>query len=332
MAHDRLTYRFAAEIRQAARNPYVDVPASLSDAFAVHAVAGRIRVAGTMEGVPVRATMMPVKGGGHRLYVSGGMRAGTGLAVGDTARFELHAEGEADVTVPPDVVAALGRHGEAFDALTPSHRRELLRYVQDARTPASRKRRVAELVSQVAPVSQVAAAPTEPPKPQKRPRRAAAADRPLWTCPECGNRFVSPNMYHSCARHTVDEALAGRPPEIRALFDRVRAIVEALGTVTLVAYRDRVAFMQQVRFAGATPRRRWLDVELWLTRRVDSPRMHKVETLHPRAHIHTVRLTAVEQLDDELTGWLAEAHAVGRREHLRSRDATGPGEGPLSAH
>jgi hypothetical protein len=74
--------------------------------------------------------------------------------------------------------------------------------------------------------------------------------------------------------------------------------------------------MVQVRFAGAKPRRRWLDVAFWLPRRLDSPRLHKVETLTPYTHIHTVRLTEFSQIDDELVGWLREAYAVGRREHL----------------
>jgi len=26
----------------------------------------------------------------------------------------------------------------------------------------------------------------------------------LWMCPECGHRFVTRNMWHSCARHPVE--------------------------------------------------------------------------------------------------------------------------------
>ena len=40
--------------------------------------------------------------------------------------------------------------------------------------------------------------------------------KPLWTCPACGERFVSPRLWHSCGRHTYD-----------ALFARSEAFCEA---------------------------------------------------------------------------------------------------------
>ena len=42
--------------------------------------------------------------------------------------------------------------------------------------------------------------------------RAAAARRPLWTCPACGEQFVSPRLWHSCGRHTYDALFARRVP------------------------------------------------------------------------------------------------------------------------
>ena len=32
-----------------------------------------------------------------------------------------------------------------------------------------------------------------------------------WTCPECGARFVTRNLSHSCVRRTVNEFFAGKP-------------------------------------------------------------------------------------------------------------------------
>jgi len=145
---------------------------------------------------------------------------------------------------------------------------------------------------------------------------APKARRPLWTCPDCGQRFVHRNAYHSCRRHELDDAFARRPPEVRALFDRFREMVEACGPVTLVPYHDRVGFMVDVRFAQATPGRSWLDVGLWLPRRVESPRFRRIETIYPHAHVHVLRATSVSDLDEEVAGWVREAYAVGRRQHL----------------
>lgn len=31
----------------------------------------------------------------------------------------------------------------------------------------------------------------------------------LWQCPRCGERFVTPNMWHSCGKFTLDPLLVG---------------------------------------------------------------------------------------------------------------------------
>jgi hypothetical protein len=74
--------------------------------------------------------------------------------------------------------------------------------------------------------------------------------------------------------------------------------------------------MVRVRFAGATPRSKWLDVGFWLTRRIEHPRIRRIETIYPNAHVHAVRVSSLDELDDELSGWLEEAYAVGCQEHL----------------
>lgn len=297
--------QFRAEICRQGPNPYVDVPARVTSALAEQATAGRVPVEGTIAGAPFRATLVPVGGGRQRLYVNGGMRAAAGVGVGDVVTVRLHAVPAGQVTVPTDLAATLDAEPgarAAFDGLTPAHRRQLLRYVDDARTPATRARRLARVADQA----------------MGRPATGVAprGSRPPWTCPDCGQRFVHRNAYHSCRRHELDEPFAKRPTEVRALFDRFREMVEACGPVTLVPYRDRVGFMVDVRFAQATPGRSWLDVGLWLPRRVESPRFRRIETIYPHAHLHVLRVTNGSDLDEEVAGWVLESYAVGRRQHL----------------
>jgi hypothetical protein len=293
------------------------VPEEVSRALAPYAQAGRIRYSGELLKVPISGTLVPVGGGRHVLYVNGGMRSAARVGVGDTVTIELRATAEGEIVVPPDIaraLAAIRGAATAFAGLPPSHRRELLRFIDDARTPATRSRRIQQVSDHLLH------------KPGNS-RATGALERPLWTCPRCGNQFFTANQYHSCATHSVDEAFAGKPAEIRTLFDRFREMVEMCGPTKPVAYRDRVAFMVRVRFAGAVPRHRWLDISLWLTRRVDSPRFTRIETLHPNAHIHTLRVTALDQLDGQVAEWIREAYAVGCQQHLA---AGGSGGAPLA--
>jgi hypothetical protein len=298
--------RFSALVRRKGPNPYVDVPAFVSEEFAAGATAGRVRVTGRLAGAEFNATLVPVKDGGQVLYLPGGLRAATGVEVGDTVSLDIDAIPDDHVRPPADLLAALDATPGArsgFDRLTASHRRELIRFLEDARSTRNRAQRIGQIVAQ-STGEQVL-------PPGRR------TDRPLWTCPECGRSFVTRNLNHSCETHTLDEPFAGKPAHIRDLFEQVRRTVEAFGPVTLVPYRDRVAFMVRVRFAGVRPRQRWVDVDFWLTRRAQSPRLRKVETLSPYTHVHSVRISSPADVDSQLTGWLREAYAVGRQEHLR---------------
>jgi hypothetical protein len=276
---------------------------------------------GWLNGAEIRGSLVPMGGVGHRLYVNGGMRAAAGVGVGDEVSFELRATPADVVRVPSDLSAALKREKgarPAFDALPPSHRRQLLRYVDDARTPETRQRRLIKTVEHVLGRrrSEAYGPSRERRSTQESAKARAATSRPLWTCPRCGNQFVNRNQFHSCASYSLDDLFRGKPPRIRQLFDRFRSMVERLGPVKLLPYRHKIGFMVRVRFAGAVPKKEWLEVGFWLPRRVSSPRFRRVETITPRAHVHLLRISHPSELDREVGGWLREAYAVGRQEHL----------------
>ncbi len=299
--------RFRATIHKQGPNPYVEVPEAVSRASAAYTHAGRVSFEGTLNKAAIRGTLIPVGRGRHRLYVNGGMRAAAGVAVGDTVSFELHATRPGTVRLPADVSVALRRvkgARAAFDVLSPSHRREILRYIDDARTPETRQRRILKTAEHVLG--------------KATPSARRGRDRALWTCPRCGNQFVNRNQYHSCKRHDLSEPFAGKPVRIRKLFDRFRAMVEACGPVKMLPYRDKVGFMVRVRFAGAVPRTGWLEIGFWLPRRVEHPRFHKVETIYLNAHVHLLRITEPAELDHDVAAWLKEAYAVGCQQHLRA--------------
>jgi hypothetical protein len=170
------------------------VPARVSVAFAAFAEKRRIRVAGTINGHSFHATLVPTKAGTHRLYINGGMRAAAGVSVGDRVTLELRALQFNDVDLPEDLAHALTKASlrRRFDALSASHRRELLRSIEDARSETNRAARVERTLCHLR---------------GERSQRAkrAVVDKPLWICPKCGHPFVTQNMNHSCARHELDE-------------------------------------------------------------------------------------------------------------------------------
>jgi len=138
----------------------------------------------------------------------------------------------------------------------------------------------------------------------------------MWACKKCGRRFANRNQSHACGRHRLADHFQGKSPEIRRLYDRVVAIVRSLGPVRVLPEKTRIAFQVRMSFAQITPRRRWLDGHVVLARRVESRRFRRIETISPRNHVHAFRITRLEDLDAEFRGWIREAYAVGRQDHL----------------
>jgi len=147
-------------------------------------------------------------------------------------------------------------------------------------------------------------------------KRVSKKKKPLWTCPRCGHRFVTRNLWHSCTRRRLADHFTGKDRLVRELYNRYVALVRTFGPVTVYAQKTRIVFQARVRFAGAATRKHWLEGGLWLKRRAAHPLFHRVEKIPPNNYVYTFRLTKPEDLDDELTALLREAYAVGCQDYL----------------
>jgi hypothetical protein len=143
----------------------------------------------------------------------------------------------------------------------------------------------------------------------------------LWTCPECGRKLVTRNIYHSCTDATVDAFLERASPHTRALYARFEAMIAACGPYLVSPARTRIAFMAKVRFASvsrvdATS----MTCGFSLPYRLATARIRRVEEIVPGWVSHSLVVTRLEELDDELQGWLAESYRLmGMRERLQER-------------
>jgi hypothetical protein len=145
------------------------------------------------------------------------------------------------------------------------------------------------------------------------------ARKALWTCPKCGHRFVTPNMWHSCSRHTLDEAFGRSTLEARAGFERFVSLVERCGPVTVIPQKTRIVLMARVRFAGATVLRNRVRLNFALTRRLEAPWITRIESYGPRwnAHQFVARDPADVDAIPELPALLCESyHDLGEQHSL----------------
>ncbi len=127
-------------------NVALDVPAAVSDAFGVR---GHVPVVGTADGVELIATLVPVGGGRHRLFLNGAIREAIGKGAGDSVEIRIRRD-RSDRTpeTPLDLQEALAEGGATagWEALAPSRRKELLVWLADAKRDQTRANRVNRIV------------------------------------------------------------------------------------------------------------------------------------------------------------------------------------------
>ena len=127
-------------------NVALDVPAAVSEAFGLR---GHVPVVGTADGAELTATLVPVGGGRHRLFLNGNVRNAIGKGAGDSVEIGVHLD-RSDRTpeTPPDLQEALAGDGAsaAWEALAPSRRKACLVWLADAKRDQTRADRIGRIV------------------------------------------------------------------------------------------------------------------------------------------------------------------------------------------
>jgi endogenous inhibitor of DNA gyrase (YacG/DUF329 family) len=138
---------------------------------------------------------------------------------------------------------------------------------------------------------------------------------PLWECPSCRRPFANRNQSHACGQHDLEHHFSGKSPKVRELFDAVVAAMRRIGPVRVLPEKTRIAFQVRMSFAQVTPKSRWLDGHVVLARRLEHPRFRRIQTISPRNHVHSFRLTSRRDIDADFRSWLEEAYEVGKQSH-----------------
>lgn len=280
---------------------WIDIPEKVSKALAPWAKAGHVRVDATLDGVALQGSLSPRGGGRHMMLLNAAIRREAGLTDDRSSAIAVTVTPRVtdEVRVPDDFAAALDAEGarDKFEALSSSHRWELVRYVLGARTDATRSRYIARSVDHVLGRASTVEAPA---------KRSVSRG---WHCPECGKHFSKVDAEHRCERVSIDVPFAGKDPSVRALYETLRERVESLTHCTLSVHKEGVSFIGRRRFLWAIPRKGWLELRLLMSRRVEAPGVRSF-TSGPSLHVNTVRVRSAEEIE-AATSLLREAIAYG---------------------
>ena len=139
---------FSAVIGKIGINPYVSIPEHVAACLDKR---GYIPVNGSLNGITIRSTIVPVKGGRHRLYVNGEMRKKAQVDVGDEVHLSLtFDEKKREVKMPEEFMLALQKNAKAkaaFERLRPSRQKEIIAYLNFLKKPESLKRNIDKVMT-----------------------------------------------------------------------------------------------------------------------------------------------------------------------------------------
>lgn len=113
-------------------------------------VKARVPVKGTINGFPFRSSFFPTGEDTHYMVVNKAMREGAKTTIGESVTMVLEVDtAPRVVALAPDVKKALTKNKKAkaaFDKMAYSHQKEYVGYVEEAKRPETRAKRIEKTV------------------------------------------------------------------------------------------------------------------------------------------------------------------------------------------
>ena len=143
----------------------------------------------------------------------------------------------------------------------------------------------------------------------------------LWSCPKCGAKLVSRNLWHSCGHATLADWQRKMGPRARALYERFEQLIARCGEYHVSPAKSRIAFLARVRFASITAlSEAGMSCSFALPGPVESARFAKVEEVVPGWWVHRLRVREPTDLDKQVQSWLAKSYRLmGMQKRLSTR-------------
>lgn len=109
---------------------------------------------------------------------------------------------------------------------------------------------------------------------------------------------------------SVSDHFTGKAPHVRAIYDRLLAMLESIGKVEEEPKKTSIHLVRETALAGIEVRKEYLLLNIKSDHPLDSPRFGKVEQLSARRYHQKLKLSSVDDVDGELKKWLKQAYDI----------------------
>ena len=101
-----------------------------------------------------------------------------------------------------------------------------------------------------------------------------------------------------------------KDPVVRKIYDRLIAGLKKFGPVKIEPKKTSIHLANRSGFAGVYTRSNYINLEIHLNHKLESPRVTKVDQASANRFHHTIRLNSEKDVDRELLEWLKEAYLL----------------------
>ena len=110
--------------------------------------------------------------------------------------------------------------------------------------------------------------------------------------------------------YSVKDHFVNKDPSVRALYDQLLSMLQALGPVTEDPKKTSIHLNRKSALAGVETRKDGLLLNIKSDHPIQSPRIEKAEQISAKRFHHKVRISSLGDLDEELNSWLKEAYLL----------------------
>jgi hypothetical protein len=130
-----------------------------------------------------------------------------------------------------------------------------------------------------------------------------------WVCPNCEREFASANQAHMCVPGvTVNDLLGRHPRWVSEIYAAIIEHLRRLGPVHEDAVNVGIFLKSDRKIAEFRPRVRSVLLSLYLPYELTDARITRMLPVAADRIVHMIKLTGVDQVDDQLRAWLSEAY------------------------
>jgi hypothetical protein len=126
-------------------------------------------------------------------------------------------------------------------------------------------------------------------------------------CYHC-RQWVAPGEAHDCWTTTEAALTRALSEDLREAWERLRETAAAFGEQRIYASHNSIMFSRKTCYFFVRPKKQWLEVCVFLPRRLKGPQIRRVAPASKSKLVHTLRITHRDQVEAPITEWLEEAY------------------------